>query len=117
MSLKMNIPLMEQEPDFVISVISTIVELQIKLNQVLKMLKTDFDPNVTFTDNEDMKYDEVLHQVIELGRNNDDIQESVLFSCKINLKGTTLNQYKKITIIITHKKIYSLRKKNIKPII
>ena len=54
---------------------------------------------------------------MELG-NDDGILESVKFSCKINLKGTsTLNQYKMITLVITNKKIYVSRKKKVKPLI
>lgn len=61
MSLKMNMPLMEQEPEIVISVVSTIVELQINLNLlVLKWLKSEFDPSQTFADNDNMKDDETL---------------------------------------------------------
>lgn len=60
MSLKMNMPLLEQEPNLVISVVSTIVELQAKINLVLKMFKTDFDPNEQFADNENLKNDQTL---------------------------------------------------------
>ena len=80
------------------------------------MLKCDFDPSITFSDNENMAHDEALHQVMQLGNDNG-IEEKVKFSCMTNLKGTILNIYKKINIAITNKKIYSMRKKNIKPII
>jgi hypothetical protein len=75
------------------------------------MLKTDFDPNESFNDNENMKDDENLRQVMELG-NNYGIEENVKFSCWVNLR-ENFRIYKKITFIITNKKIYSFRYKKI----
>ena len=64
-----------------------------------------------------MKEDVDLKDCMNLGNDNS-IAECVKFSCKINLKGTSaLNQYHKITIVITNKKIYSARKKKVKPLI
>jgi hypothetical protein len=83
----------------------------------LKWLKSEFDPSQTFLDNDYMKDDQDLKDCMKLG-NEDGIPESVKFSCKINLKGTSaLNQYQKISFVVTNKKIYSARKKKIKPLI
>ena len=58
-----------------------------------------------------MKDDEILSQIMEQGSEKDN-EEKIKFSCYVNLKEKF--NYKKITFIVTNKKIYSFRKKNFK---
>ena len=79
MSLKMNMPLMESERDIIIGVVSTVYELQVKINEILKYLKVEHTPGETFEDLCDVKSDE--HIKIALQFSNDINAEEIVYSC------------------------------------